>query len=138
MIAVATRYTRRKKEHMWIVKISADEIGRHRAERDWQEKIYATMAFKVIDKVLQPNYAVHIDEEYQDPKKQKKMLKYLKYLIGTFHSGDPEKENPVIKTHTKYKSIYVMDAHRKHGDAREGILPINEKTGISYLMRLLE
>lgn len=138
MIGVATRYTRRNKEDKWIVKISAEEISRYRAKRDWQEKIYAALAFKVIDKVLQPNYSIDIDEEYQDPKQQKKVINYLKYLIGTFHSGDPEREKPGIKTNTKYKSKYVADAHRKHKEARACKLHIDEKTGIGYLMKLLE
>jgi hypothetical protein len=138
MIAVATRYTRRKKEHKWIVRINADEIAQHRSKRDWQERIYASMAFKVIDKVLQPNYVIHIDEEYQNPRQQKKVINNIKYLIGIFHSGDPDRENPDIKTKTKYKSEYVMDAHLKHSKARTGEMHIDEKTGIGHLMTLLE
>lgn len=138
MIGVATRYTRRKKEARWIVRIRAEEIGRYRAKQDWQEKVYAAIAFKVIDKVLQPKYAIHIDKEYQDPNQQNKLIGYIEYLIGSFHSGDPEREKPDIETNTKYESVYVMDAHRKHKMAREGTLPIDEKTGIDYLMKLLE
>ena len=138
MIAVATRYTRRKKEHKWIVKINAEEIGRYRGERNWRERIYAVLAFKVIDKVLQPHYEIHIDEEYQNCENQKKVINYVKYLIGVFHSGDPEKENPSIVTKTKYISAYVMDAHLKHNLARKGEIHIDEKTGIAHLMLILE
>jgi hypothetical protein len=138
MIAVATRYTRRKKENKWIVRINAKEIGRYKGERNWREKVYAVLAFKVIDKVLQPNYEIHIDEEYQNHQNQKKVIDCVKYLIGVFHSGDPEKEKPNIFTKTKYTSPYVMDAHVKHGLARSGQMHIDEKTGFAYLMQLLE
>lgn len=138
MIAVATRWTRRKKEHKWIVKISATQIAKYHEKRDWQEKVYASLIFKALEEILQPNFTIHIDEDYQSARQQKKILGYIRYLIGSFHSGDPGKEKPEIFIKTKRESKYVNDAHVKHQLACEGKMEINEKTGLNHLMKLLE
>ena len=138
MIAVATRYTRRNKEDKWISRLSVEEINKHKAKRDWQEKVYASIVFKSIDRVLQPKYEIHLDEDYQNLKQRKKVLRYIKYLIGVFHAGDPAKENPTIYIKTKRNSKYVKDAHEKHCLARRGKIAIDEKTGIDHLMKILE
>ena len=138
MIAVATRWTRRRNEHKWIVKISAAQIAKHHTKRDWQGKLYASLIFKAVDEVLQPNFVIHIDEDYQSTRQQRKIVGYLKYLIGSFHSGDPAKENPEIFIKTKRDSKYVNDAHIKHQLASAGKMRIDEKTGLDHLMKLLE
>jgi hypothetical protein len=137
MIAVATRWSRRDKENKWIVRVAREQIEKHCSKRDWQEKIYASIVFKALDRVLQPNYDIHIDRDFPDPKKERKIKEYLKYLIGCHHAGDPTKENPNIFFKTRRSSEYVMEAHVKHGLAKDDKLKIDEKTNLDYLMKLL-
>ena len=138
MVAVATRWSRRNKENRWISLLNSSEINKHEGKRNWQEKVYASIVFKVIDEVLEANYSIHIDEDYQNTSQQKKILRYLHYLIGLSHAGDPTKENPEIKFQIKERSKYVQEAHKKHGLVSEGKMKIDDKSGIDYLMRLLE
>jgi hypothetical protein len=138
MIAVATRWSRRDIQNKWIVEITEAQIGKYSARRDWQEKLYAALVFKVIDKILEPYYEIQLDKDFQNPKTQQKIVAYLKYLIGSFHSGDPTRENPEISFHTRRASKYVKEAHKKHKLASDGKIRIDEKTGLDHLMKLLE
>lgn len=136
MIAVATRYSRRRVQNKWIVLIKSDQIGKYVRGRDWEEKVYASLIFKAIDRIFQPDYEICVDKDFQSLKRRRKVISYLKYLFGCFHSGDPLKENPKVSFRTKHNQ-YVYDAHRKHGLARKGLIRINERTGIDHLMKLL-
>lgn len=137
MIAVATRWSRRDKQNKWIVKVAADQINKYRSERDWQEKIYASIVFKALDKVLEPNYDIHIDKDFPNSRTEEKVKRYLEYLIGCHHVGDTTKEKPDISFKTRRKSEYVKDAHVKHGLASEDKMKIDEKTNLDYLMKIL-
>ena len=137
MIAVATRYSRRDKQNKWIVKVPREQIKRHYSKRDWQEKIYACIVFKALDKILQPDYDIHIDRDYPDPNSERKVRRYLKSLIGYHHAGDPTKENPDIYFKSRRSSEYVMDAHRKHKLVNIHKMMVDEKTNLDYLMKLL-
>lgn len=137
MIAVATRWSRRDKQNKWIVKVAADQINKYCSKRDWQEKIYASIVFKALDKVLEPNYEIHIDKDFPNPKKEQKVMGYLKYLIGCHHVGDATKEKPTISFKTRRKSEYVKDAHVKHKLVNDDKMKIDEKTSLDYLMKLL-
>lgn len=140
MIAVATRWSRREKQNKWIVSITEDEIAKYRKEyADWQEKLYAVLFFKTIDKILVPNYEIHIDKECHGSNSEKKLFKYLKHLFGMIHYGEIEKQNPKIFFHTKEKSEYVEHADKKTKLARKGQIRINEKnTKLGWLMKLLK
>jgi len=140
MIAVATRWSRRQRQNKFIVLISKEKIDEYRAKyRDWQEKIYAALFFKVIDKILVADYEIHIDKELHNSKAQQKLNAYLKRLFGMIHSGDIRKENPKIFFHTKEKSEYVREADKKTKWARDGRIEIDEKRAtLDWLMRLLE
>jgi hypothetical protein len=137
MIAVATRWSRRNLQKRWIVKITEKQIGKYHATRDWREKLYAALVFKAIDEIFEPYYTIHIDEDFQGTKAQYKVIKYLRLLIGSFHSGDALREKPEIFFQTKQASKYVREAHKKHQLARNGQMRINEKTGLDHLMKLL-
>jgi hypothetical protein len=139
LIAVATRWTRHEHENKWIVKVSADRIVKYSATRDWEEKIYAVTIFKAIDKILVPFYEIHIDEDFQQTKNQRKIRSFLEYLFGCFHNGDPLLEKPKISFHTKRNSKYVWDAHLKHCLVTDKKMRIDEKSaGIDHLMKMLE
>jgi hypothetical protein len=138
MIAVATRQSRRDKQNRWIVQVDASQINKHSSTRDWQEKIYASIVFKAIDKILEPNYVIHIDKDFPSSKTERKVKLHLKYLIGCHHAGDPSRENPDIFFKTRRSSPYVKDAHRKHGLVTESKMTVDEKTNLDYLMKLLK
>lgn len=137
MIAVATRWSRRNKEDKWAILLNAAEIKKHHGKPDWQEKVYASIVFKSMNKIFQPNYEIHIDEDYQNTRQQEKILRYLRYLCGVFHAGDPQREKPNISFQTKRRSLYVKHAHKKHCLINEGKMQLDEKSGIDYLMKIL-
>ena len=140
MIAVATRWSRRQKQYVWVAQVTEEQISTYSKKyRDWQEKLYASLFFKVIDKVIVADYEIHIDKEFPKNRTQRRVYKHLKRLFGTIHSGDIEKENPEISFHTKEKSEYVRHADKKSRWARDGKMKINEKkTTLDWLIRLIE
>jgi hypothetical protein len=140
MIAVATRWSRRDKQTTWIAQVTKDQVDKYSKKyRNWQEKLYASLFFKVIDKVLAAEYEIHIDKELPISKTQIKVHKYLRRLFGIIHSGDIRKENPKISFHTKKKSEYVKHADRKGNQARRETRKIDEKkTSLDWLMKLLD
>lgn len=140
MIAVATRWSRRKKQKMWVASITEDQIKSCQCNyEDWQEKLYAALFFRVIDRIIVPNYYVHIDKEFPTDKTERKVEKYLKRLFGLFHSGDNYLEDPEISFHTKQNSELVRHADMKTKRAHRGYIPINEKhCQIEVFVKLLE
>ncbi len=140
MIAVATRWSRKERQNRWIVSVADDEIAKYREKvSDWQEKMYAALFFKAIDRILVRNYEIQIDKECHGSDSQKKLFIYLKRLFGIIHYGEIEKQNPEITFHTKEKSGYVEHADKKTKLARKGKMRINEKnTKIGWLMELLK
>lgn len=140
MIAVATRWSRRNRQNKWVARVKKERIDKYsKTYSDWQEKLYAALYFKVIDKILVANYEVHICRDLPEWKSRRKVTEHLKYLFGAIHSGEIEKENLTISFRTKKSSGYVRDADRKCRWARWGKLTIDERaTNIDWLMRLLE
>ena len=138
MIAVATRLTRRAKEQKWVSLLNISEIKKHKGKRNWEEKVYASIVFKSLNQIYQPNYLIHIDEDYQNTSQQKKILRYLHYLFGISHAGDPTREKPDISFQIKRRSKPVHEAHKKHELVNDGKMNIDDKSGIDYLMKLLE
>jgi len=139
MIAVATRWSRRQKEKKWIAQVTKEQIERYSKKyRFWREKLYASLFFKVIDKIFAADYKIHIDKEFPQSKTQSRVHKYLKRLFGTIHSGDIEKENPEICFHTREHSKYVKHADMKSKLARGGKMKIDEKRAtLDWLIQLL-
>jgi len=140
MIAVATRWSRRDKQRKWIATVTKKQIEKYsRKYYDWQEKLYASLFFKVIDKILVIHYEIHIDKEFPKSKTETRVYKHLKRLFGMIHSGDIMKENPKISFHTKKHSDYVKHADKKSKLARQRRMKIDEKkTTLDWLMKLLE
>lgn len=140
MIAVATRWSRRQKQNKWIAQVKKEKISEYRRKyRDWQEKLYAALFFKVIDEILVPHYEIHIDKEFPKHKTELKVYEYLKHLFGMIHSGDINKENPKISFHTKKHSEYVRHADKKTKWARDHKMKIDDKNAtVDWLIRLLE
>ncbi|NWG10448.1 hypothetical protein HXY33_01665 [Candidatus Bathyarchaeota archaeon] len=61
LIAVATRNSRRGRQHKWVARVTKKRINIYRKRYgDWQEKLYAALFFKVIDRILQQGYEIHI------------------------------------------------------------------------------
>ena len=140
MIVVATRWSRKGKQNAWVARVTQKQISKYSKKyRDWQEKLYASLFFKVVDKIFVVEYEIHIDKEFPKSKTEGRVHKNLKHLFGMIHSGDIRKENPKISFHTKKNSEYVRDADKKSKRARKGKMKINEKkTSVDWLMRLLE
>jgi len=127
------------------IRIERQRLERERLERysktysDWQEKVYAAVFYKVIDKILVANYEIHICKERPTGKSRRKVVKHLKYLFGAIHAGETEKENPTISFRSRRGSKYVKAADKKCGLARDGKLQIDEKAvNLDWLMKLLE
>jgi isocitrate dehydrogenase kinase/phosphatase len=139
-IVVATRNSRRHRQCKWVVRVTAKRINVYKKRyRDWQERLYASLFFRVIDKIFQSNYEIHIDKELPNFKTQELVNRYLLRLFGLIHAGDIEKEKPNICFITDRSCKYVRHADKKAGWARDGILKIDEKeASIDYLMRLLD
>jgi len=138
MIAVATRWSRRRKQNMWIASITKEQIrGFCGKSHDWQEKLYAALFFKVINETLVPRYEILIDKEFQSRKTQRKVQEYLEYLFGTINSGKIEIEKPKISFQTT-RNKYVDRADQKTKLARKGKMRIHEnKAKLDWLIKLL-
>jgi hypothetical protein len=139
LIAVATRNSRRGKQHKWAVRVTRKRIETYRKKySNWQEKLYAALFFKVIDKILQKGYEVHIDKELPNLKTQDKVYKYMMRLFGMIHANEIEKQKPDIHFVTDKSCQYVKHADKKTGWIRDGKMRIDEKeAAIDYLMKLL-
>lgn len=140
MYAVATRFSRRRKQNRWIARVSQEDVRRYSVTyRDWKEKLYASLFFKVIDRIYVANYEIEIDKEFPTSKMEKKVHDYLKCLFGTIHSGEIEKENPSICFKTKEESKYVRNADKKSKWAHKRTIQVDEKkTSLDWIMKLLE
>jgi len=140
MYAVATRFSRRKKQNKWIARVTQKDIKKYSIKyRDWKEKLYAALFFKVVDKIYVANYEIHIDKEFATSKMERRVYEHLKKLFGTIHSEEIEKENPKISFNIKEKSDYVRDADKKSKWARDGKIKVDEnKTALDWLIKLLE
>jgi hypothetical protein len=139
LFAVATRNSRRGRQHKCVARVTKKKIEVYRKKySDWQEKLYAALFFKVIDKVFQKDYEIHIDKELPNMKTQNAVYKYLLRLFGMVHAGEIEKQKPEICFVTDRSCKYVKHADTKAGLARDGKIGIDEKeAAIDYLMRLL-
>lgn len=139
LIAVATRNSRRGRQCKWVARVTARRIsGYQKRYRDWQERLYAALFFKVIDEIFQPGYKIHIDKELPTFKTQELVYEYLLRLFDTIYASDVKKQKPRICFVTDRSCKYVKHADKKAGWARKGILKIDEKeAAIDYLMRLL-
>jgi hypothetical protein len=139
LIAVATRDSRRGKQHKWVARVTKKRVAIYcKTYRDWQEKLYAALFFRVIDKVHQRGYEIHIDKELPNMKTQNAVYKHLMRLFGMIHAGEIEKQKPKIRFVTDRTCKYVKHADMKAGLARDGKIRIDEKeAAIDYLMKLL-
>lgn len=139
IIAVATRFSRRNREVKWAIRVKKERIVKCRKEnRDWQEKVYAAAFFRVIDKVFEARYEIHIDHELPASRAQKKVENYLLRLFGMIHAKDSLKERPTICFMTKELSQYVREADMKATLAHKRKMNLNEKDApIDYLLKLL-
>ncbi len=139
LITVATRWSRRNKQNRWVVRIKKDRLKMYsKTYRDWQEKVYAAVFFKVINKILVPNYEIHICKELPTGKSREKVLKYLEGLFGLINSGEVEIEKPKISFRTVKTSEYVREADVKCTLTRKGNLIIDERSAnLDWLMKLL-
>lgn len=139
IIAVATRFSRRNHQVRWAIKVKEERVSRYRREnRDWQEKLYAAAFFRVIDRVFQARYEIHIDHEFPGSKSQKKVENYLLRLFGLIHAKEILWENPTICFKTKELSKYVRDADKKARWAHKGRMNLDERdASLDYLIKLL-
>lgn len=139
LIAVATRNSRRGKQHKWVARVTNKKIAMYRKKySDWQEKLYAALFFKVIDKVHQKGYKIHIDKELPNIKTQNAVYEYLMHLFGMIYADEIEKQKPEIRFVTDRTCKYVKHADTKAGLAHNGKIRIDEKeAAVDYLMKLL-
>lgn len=139
IIAVATRFSRRNRQVRWAIKVKEERVREYRREnRDWQEKLYAAAFYRVIDRVFQARYEIHIDHEFPGSKSQNKVENYLLRLFGMIHAKEILWENPTILFKTKELSKYVRDADKKATWARRGRMILDERdASLDYLIKLL-
>lgn len=139
LIAVATRNSRRGRQHKWVARVTARKIHVYRKKYpDWQEKLYAALFFRVIDKIHQRGYEIHIDKELPNSQIESKVTKYLMHLFGIIHSGEIEKQKPCVCFLTDRSCKYVKHADLKTQLARKGKIKLDEKeASVDYLMKLL-